>query len=57
MLQEQMFFDELLNRAQVVGTPGAGFGAAGEGYLRLTAFNTPENTLRAVERIRAMYKA
>ena len=45
------FFDELLSRAQVVGTPGAGFGAAGEGYLRLTAFNTPENTQRAVERI------
>ena len=45
------FFDELLARAQVVGTPGAGFGAAGEGYLRLTAFNTPENTQRAVERI------
>ena len=45
------FFDELLSRAQVVGTPGAGFGAAGEGYFRLTAFNTPENTQRAVERI------
>ena len=45
------FFDELLSRAQVVGTPGAGFGAAGEGYLRLTAFNTAENTERAVERI------
>ena len=45
------FFDALLSRAQVVGTPGAGFGAAGEGYLRLTAFNTPENTRAAVERI------
>lgn len=45
------FFDELLSRAQVVGTPGAGFGAAGEGYFRLTAFNSPENTERAVERI------
>lgn len=45
------FFDALLRKAQVVGTPGAGFGAAGEGYLRLTAFNTPENTARAVERI------
>ena len=45
------FFDALLRKAQVVGTPGAGFGAAGEGYFRLTAFNTKENTRRAVERI------
>ena len=45
------FFDALLRKAQVVGTPGAGFGAAGEGYFRLTAFNTDENTRRAVERI------
>ncbi|MBQ8081198.1 MAG: LL-diaminopimelate aminotransferase [Clostridia bacterium] len=45
------FFDRLLKEAQVVGTPGAGFGAAGEGYFRLTAFNTEENTKRAVERI------
>ena len=45
------FFDVLLSKAQVVGTPGAGFGAAGEGYFRLTAFNTAENTRRAVERI------
>ena len=45
------FFDALLRKAQVVGTPGAGFGAAGEGYFRLTAFNTAENTKRAVERI------
>ena len=45
------FFDALLRKAQVVGTPGAGFGAAGEGYFRLTAFNTEENTRRAVERI------
>ncbi len=45
------FFDALLHKAQVVGTPGAGFGAAGEGYFRLTAFNTPENTAQAVERI------
>ncbi len=45
------FFDTLLRRAQVVGTPGAGFGAAGEGYFRLTAFNTEENTRRAVERM------
>ena len=45
------FFDMLLRKAQVVGTPGAGFGAAGEGYFRLTAFNTAENTRCAVERI------
>ncbi len=45
------FFDALLRRAQVVGTPGAGFGLSGEGYFRLTAFNTTENTQKAVERI------
>jgi len=46
------FFDKLMSKANVVGTPGAGFGANGEGYFRLTAFGTRENTLRAVERIR-----
>ncbi len=46
------FFDELLNIRQVVGTPGAGFGVSGEGYLRLTAFSTRENTERALERLR-----
>ena len=45
------FFDKLLREANVVGTPGAGFGAAGQGYFRLTAFNTKENTQRAVGRI------
>lgn len=45
------FFDELLNTRQVVGTPGAGFGLSGEGYLRLTAFSTRENTQRALERL------
>lgn len=45
------FFDELLSRYHIVSTPGAGFGAAGEGYLRMTAFATRENTLRAMERI------
>ena len=45
------FFDELLERANVVGTPGAGFGPSGEGYFRLTAFGTYENTLEALERI------
>ncbi len=46
------FFDRLLRDAHVVGTPGAGFGPAGEGYLRLSAFNSRENVDEAVERIR-----
>lgn len=45
------FFDKLLNECRIVGTPGAGFGPSGEGYFRLTAFNTRENTLRAMARI------
>ena len=45
------FFDLLLNEANVVGTPGSGFGPSGEGYLRLTAFNTLENTKEAMNRI------
>ncbi|WP_305513319.1 LL-diaminopimelate aminotransferase [Methanobrevibacter sp. V14] len=45
------FFDILLNDANVVGTPGSGFGPSGEGYLRLTAFNTLENTKEAMDRI------
>ena len=45
------FFDLLLKRAHVVGTPGEGFGPSGEGYFRLTAFNTLENTKEAVQRI------
>ena len=44
------FFDKLLDTCHVVGTPGAGFGPSGEGYFRLTAFNTPEATLEAVKR-------
>ncbi|MFH5802855.1 LL-diaminopimelate aminotransferase [Alienimonas sp. DA493] len=47
------FFDRLLNDANVVGTPGAGFGAAGEGYFRLSAFNSRENVETALERIKA----
>ena len=47
------FFDELLSRYHIIGTPGAGFGAAGEGYLRMTAFATREATVQAMERIRA----
>ena len=46
------FFDVLLNRAHVVGTPGEGFGPSGAGYFRLTAFNTLEKTRDAVERIK-----
>lgn len=45
------FFDILLKDANVVSTPGAGFGPSGEGYLRLTAFNTYENTVEAMDRI------
>lgn len=49
------FFDLLLNRAGVVGTPGSGFGPAGEGYFRLTAFGSTENTEAAIERIRELF--
>lgn len=48
------FFDELLEQANVVGTPGAGFGPHGEYYLRLTAFGNRENTIEAVNRIKAL---
>ncbi len=48
------FFDYLLETAGVVGTPGSGFGPSGEGYFRLTAFGTHENTLAALERIKKM---
>lgn len=46
------FFDKLLGEANVVGTPGSGFGPSGEGYFRLTAFGNREQTEEAVERIR-----
>ena len=49
------FFDYLLEKAQVVGTPGAGFGAAGEGWFRLTAFGSAENTARAMERFTKLF--
>lgn len=45
------FFDLLLQKANVVGTPGAGFGSCGEGFFRLTSFSTKENTEKAVRRI------
>ena len=48
------FFDDLLDRAHVVGTPGSGFGPSGEHYFRLTAFGSYDNTLRAIERIKKM---
>ncbi len=48
------FFDYLLERANVVGTPGSGFGPSGEGYFRLTAFGSHENTKEAVRRIKAL---
>ncbi len=48
------FFDYLLKEANVVGTPGSGFGPHGEGYFRLTAFGTYENTLEAIERIKKL---
>ena len=48
------FFDYLLEKANVVGTPGSGFGPSGEGYFRLTAFGSYENTVAALERIKAL---
>ena len=45
------FFDYLLEKANVVGTPGSGFGLAGEGYFRLSAFNSRENVINAMQRI------
>jgi len=44
----------MLENANVVGTPGSGFGPSGEGYFRLTAFGTYENTLAAMERIQTL---
>ena len=46
------FFDKLLSKVNVVGTPGVGFGPSGEGYFRLTAFGTKENTIEAINRIK-----
>ena len=50
------FFDFLLEKAQVVGTPGEGFGKNGEGFFRLTAFNTPERTKEAMDRLKEILK-
>lgn len=48
------FFDELLQKANVVGTPGSGFGPSGEGYFRLTAFGDHENTKKALQRMKSL---
>lgn len=50
------FFDKLLNEAGVVGTPGVGFGRCGEGFFRLTAFSSKEDTAEAVDRIIKLFK-
>lgn len=50
------FFDKLLNTCNVVGTPGSGFGAAGEGYFRISAFNSRENVEEAMKRITEKFK-
>ena len=49
------FFHKLLNEAEVVGTPGSGFGKNGEGWFRMTAFGTRENTIEAMKRLEKMY--
>jgi LL-diaminopimelate aminotransferase len=49
------FFDQLLARCHVVGTPGSGFGPAGEGFLRLSAFNSRANVEHAIDRIRRAF--
>jgi LL-diaminopimelate aminotransferase len=50
------FFDKLLHTCNVVGTPGSGFGAAGEGYFRISAFNNRANVVEAMRRITEMFK-
>ena len=49
------FFDDLLVRANVICTPGSGFGECGEGYVRFTSFNTRDNTIEAMKRIKEIY--
>lgn len=49
------FFDYLLEKIQVVGTPGAGFGVNGEGYFRLTSFGSRENTIEAMKRFKNLF--
>ncbi|MCL1822770.1 MAG: LL-diaminopimelate aminotransferase [Oscillospiraceae bacterium] len=50
------FFDKLLTEKQIVGTPGAGFGKNGDGWFRLTAFGTRENTIEAMRRVKELLK-
>lgn len=50
------FFDKLLQTCNVVGTPGSGFGAAGEGYFRISAFNSRDNVNEAMRRILDKFK-
>ena len=50
------FFDLLLHKIQVVGTPGEGFGASGEGYFRFSAFGSPEDTREAMARLEELLK-
>jgi len=50
------FFDKLLYNTNVVGTPGSGFGAAGEGYFRISAFNSRDNVNEAMKRITENFK-
>ena len=49
------FFDYLLENAQVVGTPGVGFGPCGEGYFRLSSFGSPDDTVEAMRRMRQLF--
>ncbi|MDR2051416.1 MAG: LL-diaminopimelate aminotransferase [Deltaproteobacteria bacterium] len=56
-LDSWSFFDRLLHEAEIVGTPGAGFGPSGEGYFRLTGFGDPSLTEEAAARLKRMYKA
>lgn len=55
-LSSWKFFDQLLYEANIVGTPGVGFGPSGEGYLRLTAFGDREDTIEAMSRIKKLFQ-
>ncbi len=55
-LDSWAFFDKLLTETHIVGTPGSGFGPAGEGYFRLTAFGSQQSTVKAVERLKTRLK-
>lgn len=55
-LSSWAFFDKLLSETHIVGTPGSGFGASGEGYFRISAFNSKENVLEAMKRIQRQLK-